>query len=385
MELRIKLISSIIAGVMLLPFLGFKHRQQKEREYVIGQERANAAEVEAKRKQKGNTGISPMPKERYDFWHGDESVLNPAKVPLDSTLKELCNRFAKNAPQARARIRYSIDMEEFDTLLTFSNRVAVFAIREQNAAWITSGLTAIAMIEYDRTDFRDILIAMSLLYYSAKRIGQDADAMFFNTAVLAEQRVAALLQGYTKQNDEYKNLRNSWGRDEVQTKDGIGFIGWQFQKYNPTSDLKKISMEIGDLISADKYQPADVSIASDLPPYWLESADNTLLTKALSRVKAGASIHGRLRPKEDSSYQSNILMIFLVEVEDESTAQTLLELSQKKKHPDYCMIGIAQDKLFCLVVGRSFVAGGKSFETPESMARFSKGIKDILSKNLKAN
>ncbi|HKS39549.1 MAG TPA: hypothetical protein VJX74_02970, partial [Blastocatellia bacterium] len=206
MELRTKLILSIIAGVMLLPFLGFKYQQQKEREYVIGQERADAAQAEAKRKQKGNTGISPMPKERYDFWHGDESVLNPAKVPLDSKLKELCNRFAKNNPQMRARIRYSIDMEEFDTLLTFSNRVAVFAIREQNAAWITSGLTAIAMIEYDRMDFRDILIAMSLLYYSANRIGQDADTMFLNTAVLAEQKVAALLRGYMKQNAEYKNL-----------------------------------------------------------------------------------------------------------------------------------------------------------------------------------
>ncbi|HKS39959.1 MAG TPA: hypothetical protein VJX74_05045, partial [Blastocatellia bacterium] len=152
-----------------------------------------------------------------------------------------------------------------------------------------------------------------------------------------------------------------------------------------TFDFKKISMEIGDLISADKYQPADISIASDLPSYWLESADNTLLTKALSSVKAGASIHGRLRPKEDPSYESHILMIFLVEVEDESTAQTLLELSQKKKHTDYSMIGIAQDRLFCLVVARSFVQGVKSFETPESTARFSKGIKDILSKNLKAN
>jgi hypothetical protein len=374
----------VIAGPGLLFFSGFKHQQQK-REYVIGQERANAAEAESKRKQKGDTGVSPMPTKKYSFWNGEQSLINPVKVPLDHKLNELCNRFVKNNPQMRARIRYSIDMEEFDTLLNFSNRAAVFALREKNAAWITNGLIAIAMIEYERTDFRDILVALSLLYHSAKRIGQDADKMFLNTALLAEQKVAALMRGYTRQNAEYKDLRASWGRDEVQTKDGIGFIGWQFQNYNPTCDMKKISLELADLIAADKYQPSDVSIASNLPPFWLESNDNTLLNRALSGIRAGASINGQLRPKEDPSYASQFLVFFLVETADESTAQTLLDLSGKKKPSDYSMLGIAHGKLFCLVVGRSFVAGVNSFETPETLVRFSKGIKEILSRNLKTD
>jgi len=45
----------------------------------------------------------------------------------------------------------------------------------------------------------------------------------------------------------YRNLRSSWGYDEIETRDGIGFIGWGFEAYNPTIDLKKVAIKIGRL------------------------------------------------------------------------------------------------------------------------------------------
>jgi hypothetical protein len=38
--------------------------------------------------------------------------------------------------------------------------------------------------------------------------------------------------------------------------------------------------------------------------------------------------------------------VFLVEVSDASAAKTLLELSKKKSPADYCMLGLAEGKLF---------------------------------------
>jgi hypothetical protein len=43
------------------------------------------------------------------------------------------------------------------------------------------------------------------------------------------------------------------------------------------------------------------------------------------------------------------------------------------------MLGLAEGKLFCLVVARPLVAGKKAFESSDSLARFSKGIAEILS------
>jgi hypothetical protein len=42
------------------------------------------------------------------------------------------------------------------------------------------------------------------------------------------------------------------------------------------------------------------------------------------------------------------------------------------------MIGIAEGKLFCLVIGESFEQAVESFETSESLRRFENGITEIL-------
>jgi hypothetical protein len=95
-------------------------------------------EAEELRKSRGATGKSPMPDGKYDFWRGEESLINPAPSSLDAMLRESCQRFAKNDEQSRAEMRASISMEEFYTLITFSRRAAVFGIRERKEAFETS-------------------------------------------------------------------------------------------------------------------------------------------------------------------------------------------------------------------------------------------------------
>lgn len=378
-----KLTSRTIVGVIGLlllvnPLAVLSQHKKKKAAVVIGENQAKAAVAEEQRKQKGDSGKSPMPATIYDFWRGEGSLVNPVKNSLDSELSELCQRFAKSDAQVRAEIRTSISMDEFYTLLSFSNRAAVFAIRERNLNWVRNGLTAIAMIEAERTDSRDILWALSLLYHSARRVGADANQLFRAAAKLAEPNVSSLFTEFIGGTAKYKDLRSSWGYDEVETKDGIGFIGWGFADYRPTYDLKRIVIDIGDLVAKDKYQTSSVDVAEKLYPVWLESEENRSVELTLKKVRAGASVHAKLRPNEHPTYNSQVLMVFLVEVENERVAQELLDMSRKKKPTNYSMIGIAEGSLFCLVVGESFEHGVQSFETSESLPRFEKGITEIL-------
>jgi hypothetical protein len=338
-------------------------------------------EVEDQRKARGNTGKSPMPDETYDFWRGETHLINPAPSALDSRLRELCQSFAKSGVESRAKTRESISEDEFYTLLTFSERAAVFGLRERNAVWLTDGLTALSMIELDRVDFRDVYVAVSLLYHSAERIGQNADQLLSAAAGLSEPKVSGLINNFIGRPPKDKTLKMMGGYDEVETRDGIGFIGWRFESYNPTYDLKKIAIDLAEYIAADKYQPGLVYVADNLPDVWLKTEDDTSLYKSLRAVQGGATINGRLRPNEYSDSESQMFIIFLVEVADESAAKTLLDLSKKKSPVDYCMLGLAEGKLFCLVVARSVVDGRKTFETPDSLARFSKGISGILGRH----
>jgi hypothetical protein len=352
--------------------------------YIIGEHLAKAEEAERQRKSRGDVAKSPMPDGKYDSRDGN--LINPAQGAFDSQLRQLCQSFANSDAEARAQIRASISMREFYTLLYFSSRAAVFGIRERSAAWLVDGLTALSMIELDRVDFRDVLSSVSLLHHSAVRIGQDATQLLRTAAALSEPKTAELINGFINRPPEYKILRDKWGYDEVETKDGIGFISWGFSDYNPTYDLKKIALDLADLIAADKYLPYP-QVATKLPDVWLKTKDSASLDKALQTARGGATINGSLRPNEYPEYQNQQFTIFLVEVAEESAAQTLLELSMKKKTTgnrtlgltaDYYMLGLAEGKLFCLVVARSVVLGGKSFETSDSLVRFSTGIAGIL-------
>ena len=372
----------IIAALLLLALvlLVSIRKPEPKNAYAIGEQFAKALEVEQQRKSSGNTGKSPMPGGDYDFWRGEKYLINPAPSALDSKLRELCRSFAKGGAVSRAKTRASISMDEFYTLLTFSKRAAVFGIRERNAGWLIDGLTALSMIELDRVDFRDALVSISLLHHSAVKIGQNANQLLSDAAARSESKVSGLIKDFIKGPPEDKVLRAKSGYDEVETRDGIGFIGWEFNVYNPTYDLKKIALELAEYITADKYQPDLVSIATDLPDYWLKTKDSASLDKSLQAVRGGATISGKLRQNEHPDHESQMFNVILVEVSDESVAKTLLELSKKKKHPDYCMLGLAEGKLFCLIVARSFDRDKKAFETSESLARFSKGFAGILSR-----
>lgn len=368
----------VLIGVVTVAMPGTVMPQsQKKQTIVLGEEFAKARAAEERRKKRAGLGKSPIPATTYDFWRGEESLINPTKNSLDAELIGLCERFAKSNARARAGLRNSISLDEFYTLLTFSRRSAVFAIRERNVNMVRNGLTAVAMIEAERTDFRDIISVLALLYHSAKRVGGDADQLFRETAKLSEPQLSTFLTQFIRRPSEDKDIRSAWLVDEVETKDGVGFIGYGTETYQPTYDLKSIAIDIADLIAKDKYQPDSVEVATELPAVWLKSAENRSLEAVLTKVRAGASIFAKLRPNEHPTHESHILMIFLVEVEDERAAQELLDMSKKKRPTDYALIGVSEQRLFCLIIARSW-QGVPTFETAETLQRLTPGIAAIL-------
>jgi len=74
--------------------------------------------------------------------------------------------------------------------------------------------------------------------------------------------------------------------------------------------------------------------------------------------------------------------VFLQEMRTQAAAQQLLEIARKKKPASFCKVELAAGRLFCLIVARSWWEGVKSYETQESLARFSKPIGDILRRHV---
>jgi hypothetical protein len=268
-------------------------------------------------------------------------------------------------------------MGEIGRLIHFSCRAAAFAIREQDAAWITDGVMAIAMIDAERVDFREVLQALSLLYHGAERTGVDGDQMLRAAIPLAEPGVVALIENFARRTPEQKHLQRHWGYDEVVTATGIGFINRSFSPYQSSYDMAHLAIEIMDLVAADAYE-GYVTIATDLPKWWLSRVDDAALEAALGRIRAGAKVHADARPSVHPKGHSLELVVFLVEAEEEAVASTLLDLSRRQCPDDHGLLGLADERLFCLAIERTYIGGVFAPETRENLARFAPGLTDIM-------
>jgi hypothetical protein len=381
---NILITTTLIAAVCASPprASSAQTKRRKKAAAVTGAERAKADAAERRRAARGDAGPSPMPLGVYDVRPEELGLIRPKPNAYEAALAEVCRRYARADAQTRARTRRALKEEDLSMLIGFGERAAVFGLRERSAERIADGLTALAMIEEERVDFRDALVALSLLNYSAVKIGADASKLLRDAAALAEPETAKLILEFNGRTPEQKDLRAAWGYEEVETEAGVGFISREIEKYEPTYDLKKVAVGVADLLLADKYLPTSVEIAADPPRVWLESGDNTRLERAMSSARAGAYVSAELRPFETR----HTFAVFILELADESSAQTLLKLSnelaparERVNWPlGYSMLGVAEGRLFCLVVARPFAEGAKPVESRESMGRFREGLAEIL-------
>src|SRR5262249_40626595 len=140
---------------------------------VLGTELAEAARREEEWKKRPRAMESLLPEGGYDFWRGETNLVSPAPTSLDGELRAVCETYAAATVEEREKLRDSISMQGFGTLMTFAQRCAIFAIREKKTEFVVSGLRALAMIEEQRVDFRDIYLCMPLLYHAASKLGAD--------------------------------------------------------------------------------------------------------------------------------------------------------------------------------------------------------------------
>jgi hypothetical protein len=360
----------------------FRLWKRRARTLVIGQEMADARKAEQIRVASQPDLPSPMPKESYTFDEGYLAFLNPKRLALDSALAQLCRNTATLDAASHAHVRRSISMDEFYTLLTFSRRMALFAIREQSVDAVRDGLSAIALIELARVDYRDVPAALALLCHGANRIGQGANEMLREASVRAEPDVARLMLDFANRRFDEKELRDISGSQEIHSKYGPGFVQYGYCQYSPSVDLASVMIDLAELLQADQYRAAGIQIATDLPPIWLRGAGESAVKKALRGVLGGASVSGFLRPEIHPTHEAQHVLMFVVELPDANHAKDLETMSNSASHTSHSVLGCAEGRLFCLVVGHSILKGVAALETSSTLARFAPRVAATLRRSI---
>ncbi|MBN2098020.1 MAG: hypothetical protein JW753_00330 [Dehalococcoidia bacterium] len=359
--------------------MGQDEDTEKRKVFVLGQQMADALEKERQREAKGDIGVSPLPQEEYPLRSEELGLLDPVPNQLDEKLRNVCHLFRSLNEQERIEFRKRVSLNEFYTLLTFARRSSVFALRERSPDVLSAGILAVCMIEAERTDFRDILMALSLLHHSATRIGINPDEAFHAAEQLAEPRVRDLLAGFVRRTAVEKDISKSWGYKEVTTERGPGYVDWGFCRYKPKRDLLKAATRIAGVVSNDKYVVTSLTLAGELPDVWLRGSDASDLAAMLKDTKGVASLHAHLDSQYHEKAAVQMLLVFLAELGKPSSAQRLLQITRLSQPKSHCMLAIASGPLFCLLVARSVMMGVDGYESAESLRRFEQPIAAILS------
>jgi hypothetical protein len=321
-----------------------------------------------------------MPPVKYDFWRGDHNLISPTLCDVDTGIRDFVVRFAAANQSTRDEIRARIKMKEFYELLTCSRRMAVFALRTADVEDVRVALFAIAVIDKRRIDYRDALMALSLLHHAAERNGMSAYSLFAEASALADPNTAELVMGFARSSPEQRALRRSWGQDEVRTASGLGFIGWGFHAYQPTYDLKQVAIAVADVVAADRYQTSSIQVATALPAVWFPPqtpAQQQRLDSVLQAVTAGATVSGKLRPGNHARTDAQSLTIFVIECSSADDS-ALLEALSREQSERYASVSISHGRLFSLAVARSFIAEIEGYETPQMLERFRQPLAAVL-------
>jgi hypothetical protein len=358
----------VVAGIILIA-LGWYARQRQTRVFIIGRETAQAARNE---QEWGLLSHEPSPfrGKAYQRSRSAQGVFDPAPDPLDTEIRALLERF-RNA-DSKERISDSLSMDDFYTMLEFARRAAVLGMRGRDASLVRDGLTAIAMIDQARIDYRDALVALSYLYHAASRIGVDGDAMMLDTAGQGGPG-APLIRQFAAGKAQHKDLKSSWMKDEVQTSHGVALIGWEGERYEPTRDFKPLLLKLAGFFAADKYDPK-ASVASAFPEVWF---GGRAAAHRLKSLRAAGSVSAYMWT-DGSSHSPYHLVLWVGETKDQREAVAIAELARSVPNRTHAVLAECSGNIVCVVVARSFVSGTPNIETDETLKRFSPQILDAL-------
>jgi hypothetical protein len=341
--------------------------------FAIGTQMAQANAAQQRHAEVQGSFPSPMANLRYSNLEG--RAWRWAKSPTDGAIEAIVADFAGLDPAQRSALRDSLTMDDFYTLLTFARSCALSTLRSGEPAKIEPAFMAIAMIERERIDWRDLLVANRLLRYAGQRQGVSVKNFVGRAIKLAEPQTAeALRQDSSGQID----LAESCGYREVSTSEGVALFRTGYEPYSPKADLTGIAFDIAVALEGNGYKVEDIMTATDLPLTWLGSRDGSAIAEVVRRFSGCILINGvpGADPEPVSSGQS--LLVFLAEAASEADAKAVAAAAENSTDSLRTQIGVASGRLCAVIIQHSWMANTPPVENKHALERLRGLVERLL-------
>jgi hypothetical protein len=352
---------------------GHHDERPSEGVVVLGQQMADAFKREERHRAATGPVASPLEGIAYDPRRGELDLHRFVESPIDRTVSDFAASYERLGNEEVGEVRAALSMDDFYTLLSFVRRSVLASLRGRSSPSLEHGLVAITAIDQERVDWRDVVVAAELLAWAIARAGGDHAAQFQHASRKCGPGVADTLSRIAAR-DAAQLEPGKWR--PMETADGMILAGDRFERFEPTVDLVGIALAVQDVIEADAYRVADITVAAELPPVWLTATDQAALDRALDRVRACVTADAGLEPSAVPAAEDQQLLVFLAEAASVDDARLLAEAAVPSE--SYEALGLANGAVCCVVVGSSFVVGVPAFERRGSLQRFKERLSSVL-------
>lgn len=339
----------------------------------LGTQMAQASAAQRRHEERHGVLNSPLADLRYSsvenrLWRWVDS-------PVDSPIETVVTDFAALSEAERNSLRDNLSMDDFYTLLTFARRRALAVLRGTGARQIESAFVSLAMIDLERVDWRDLLVANSLLCYAGERIGAPVGGLVSRTIQLAESKSAEVLM---RQRTTRIDLAKSCGYREVCTSEGVALFETRYVRFSPKADLEEIAFDSAIALENNGYEIESISLASDLPLTWLNGRDGSAIAKMAGGLSGCVAIHGVPRADPAPKSSGQMLLVFLGEAASERDAREIAVAAENASRSQRTELGLASGRVCAVIIQSSWMTDTPPMEDARSLERLRNVFERLL-------
>jgi hypothetical protein len=349
------------------------NRTQSSGSVELGIQMAQA--TAAQKRHEETHGVPNSPLDDLLYSNSELRLWRWVDSPLDSRMVLAVTDFAGLPEAERDAVRDSLTMDDFYTIFAFARRRALTVLRGSEPIQIEPAFLSLAMVDFERVDWRDFAMTNSLLCYAGDRVGAPVADFTSRAIKLAEWKTAEVI---ARQRTTRIDLAGSCGFREVRTSEGVELFDTGYEHFSPQADLERIGFEIAVALENNGYEIEGISLASDLPLTWLDSGEGSAIARMARSLSGCVAIHGvpRADPAPRSSGQS--LRVFLAEAATESDARQIAAAAENASSSQKTEIGLASRRVCAAIIQHSWVADTPPMEDAHSLERLRGVVEPLL-------
>lgn len=308
----------------------------------------------------------------YDQPRHGPSLLHVEPAKLDEDIRLFLADFTDASPESRARLTAPLTRGDFNALIHFCKRGAVFALRERNPERCAEGLMALAAVDVSSVDSRDFRSAAGIVDSTAALIDADRDAVLKRAIDAAVSPTKESLSSFHEERRD--GTLEDWGYRIVDTAAGPALVKTEFDAYSPSTDLLGLALRASDLVPAHRYPHVTFTVGTSIAPVWIRSKD----ARASRVLDASSGTALMSLSAREGPARRQLFNVYFSELASEEDAQWLAAAAPLHEPGVRATVAFAVRRIVCLAVTASTEPGKPSVESWGSLAEALEPVAQML-------